>query len=403
MLTGKRVLLGVTGGIAAYKTAFLVRLLVKEGCEVKVVMTQSATEFVTPLTLATLSKNPVSFDFIDSGDGSLSWNNHVELGKWADLMLIAPATTNTLSKMANGLCDNLLLATYLSCTAPTFVAPAMDLDMYAHVTTKESLSKLESQGVHIIPVGSGFLASGLEGEGRMSEPEEIVSAIKRQVRSLQKLANKRVLISAGPTRESIDPVRFLSNRSTGTMGYELAREAYLQGADVTLVSGPVHPIELPDAIHRIEIESAREMSEVLHDQFPNCDLFISTAAVADFTPMEHSSEKIKKSLFQSEDWNLRLVATQDILASLSSAKKDQIVVGFALESSNAISNAMSKLKSKNLDAIALNTLEDPGAGFGTKTNQIRLLFADGSDVLLPLNTKREIARLMWSELIDRLC
>ena len=403
MLTGKRVLLGVTGGIAAYKTAFLVRLLVKEGCEVKVVMTQSATEFVTPLTLATLSKNPVSFDFIDSGDGSLSWNNHVELGKWADLMLIAQATTNTLSKMANGLCDNLLLATYLSCTAPTFVAPAMDLDMYAHVTTKESLSKLESQGVHIIPVGSGFLASGLEGEGRMSEPEEIVSAIKRQVRSLQKLANKRVLISAGPTRESIDPVRFLSNRSTGTMGYELAREAYLQGADVTLVSGPVHPIELPDAIHRIEIESASEMSEVLHDQFPNCDLFISTAAVADFTPMEHSSEKIKKSLFQSEDWNLRLVATQDILASLSSAKKDQIVVGFALESSNAISNAMSKLKSKNLDAIALNTLEDPGAGFGTKTNQIRLLFADGSDVLLPLNTKREIARLMWSELIDRLC
>ncbi|MDA0677700.1 MAG: bifunctional phosphopantothenoylcysteine decarboxylase/phosphopantothenate--cysteine ligase CoaBC [Bacteroidetes bacterium] len=403
MLTGKRVLLGVTGGIAAYKTAFLVRLLVKEGCEVKVVMTQSATEFVTPLTLATLSKNPVSFDFIDSGDGSLSWNNHVELGKWADLMLIAPATTNTLSKMANGLCDNLLLATYLSCTAPTFVAPAMDLDMYAHVTTKESLSKLESQGVHIIPVGSGFLASGLEGEGRMSEPEEIVSAIKRQVRSLQKLANKRVLISAGPTRESIDPVRFLSNRSTGTMGYELAREAYLQGADVTLVSGPVHPIELPDAIHRIEIESAIEMFEVLHDQFPNCDLFISTAAVADFTPMEHSSEKIKKSLFQSEDWNLRLVATQDILASLSSAKKDQIVVGFALESSNAISNAMSKLKSKNLDAIALNTLEDPGAGFGTKTNQIRLLFADGSDVLLPLNTKREIARLIWSELICRLC
>ncbi|MDA1148517.1 MAG: bifunctional phosphopantothenoylcysteine decarboxylase/phosphopantothenate--cysteine ligase CoaBC [Bacteroidetes bacterium] len=403
MLTGKRVLLGVTGGIAAYKTTFLVRLLVKEGCEVKVVMTQSATEFVTPLTLATLSKNPVSFDFVDSSDGSLSWNNHVELGKWADLMLIAPATTNTLSKMANGLCDNLLLATYLSCTAPTFVAPAMDLDMYAHVTTKESLSKLESQGVHIIPVGSGFLASGLKGEGRMSEPEEIVSAIKRQVRSLQKLANKRVLISAGPTRESIDPVRFLSNRSTGTMGYELAREAYLQGADVTLVSGPVHPIELPDAIHRIEIESAREMSEVLHDQFPNCDLFISTAAVADFTPMEHSSEKIKKSLFQSEDWNLRLVATQDILASLSSAKKDQIVVGFALESSNAISNAMSKLKPKNLDAIALNTLEDPGAGFGTKTNQIRLLFADGSDVLLPLNTKREIARLMWSELIDRLC
>ena len=403
MLSGKRVLLGVTGGIAAYKTAFLVRLLVKEGCEVKVVMTQSATEFVTPLTLATLSKNPVSFDFIDSGDGSLSWNNHVELGKWADLMLIAPATANTLSKMANGLCDNLLLATYLSCTAPTFVAPAMDLDMYAHVTTRESLSKLESQVVHIIPVGSGFLASGLEGEGRMSEPEEIVSAIKRQVRSLQKLANKRVLISAGPTRESIDPVRFLSNRSTGTMGYELAREAYLQGADVTLVSGPVHPVELPDAIHRIEIESAKEMSEVLHDQFPNCDLFISTAAVADFTPLEYSSEKIKKSLFQAEDWNLRLVATQDILASLSSAKKDQIVIGFALESSNAISNAMSKLKSKNLDAIALNTLEDPGAGFGTKTNQIRLLFADGSDVLLPLNTKREIARLIWSELIDRLC
>lgn len=403
MLSGKRVLLGVTGGIAAYKTAFLVRLLVKEGCEVKVVMTQSATEFVTPLTLATLSKNPVSFDFIDSSDGSLSWNNHVELGKWADLMLIAPATANTLSKMANGLCDNLLLATYLSCTAPTFVAPAMDLDMYAHATTRESLSKLESQGVHIIPVGSGFLASGLEGEGRMSEPEEIVSALKRQVGSLQKLAKKRVLISAGPTRESIDPVRFLSNRSTGTMGYELAREAYLQGAEVTLVSGPVHPIELPDAIHRIEIESAKEMSEVLHDQFPNCDLFISTAAVADFTPMEHSSEKIKKSLFQSEDWNLRLVATQDILASLSSTKKDQIVVGFALESSNAISNAMSKLKSKNLDAIALNTLEDPGAGFGTKTNQIRLLFADGSDVLLPLNAKREIARLMWSELIDRLC
>lgn len=403
MLLGKRVLLGVTGGIAAYKTAFLVRLLVKEGCEVKVVMTQSAAEFVTPLTLATLSKNPVSFDFINSTDGSLSWNNHVELGKWADLLLVAPATANTLSKMANGLCDNLLLATYLSCTAPIFVAPAMDLDMYGHKTTKASLVKLESQGVHIIPVGSGFLASGLEGEGRMSEPEDIVTAISSYFRSVQRLANKKVLISAGPTREAIDPVRFLSNRSTGTMGYELAREAYLQGADVTLVSGPVYPIELPEAINRIEIESAKEMSEVLHEQFPNCDLFISAAAVADFTPIFNSPEKIKKSTFQSEDWNLRLVATQDILASLSSLRTNQTIIGFALESSNAVSNAIAKLKAKNLNAIALNTLEDPGAGFGTKTNQIRLLFADGSEVLLPLNSKREIARLMWSELIHRLC
>jgi phosphopantothenoylcysteine decarboxylase/phosphopantothenate--cysteine ligase len=385
MLSGKRILLGVCGGIAAYKTANLVRLFIKAGAEVKVVMTPASKDFVTPLTLATLSKNPVHFDFINELNGELSWNNHVELGKWADLMIVAPATASTLSKMAQGTCDNLLLATYLSCPSPVYVAPAMDLDMYAHPTTAATLKTLQKHEVHVIPVNSGFLASGLEGEGRMAEPEEIKSFIENKIRESLPLKGKKILVTAGPTRESIDPVRFLSNRSTGTMGYQIALKAFELGAEVILISGPVRPIKLPSSIQRIEVESAFEMSSEVRKHFSSSDCFVSTAAVADFTPSAVAEHKIKKG--------------ENILASVGKLKsEDQILIGFALESDDGVESAQSKLKRKNLDAIALNSLEVKGAGFGNSTNELTLFFKDAQQVKLPLADKSIIASQFWKAL-----
>lgn len=398
MFSGKRILLGVCGGIAAYKTANLVRLFIKAGAEVKVVMTPASKDFVTPLTLATLSKNPVHFDFINEDNGELSWNNHVDLGKWADLMVVAPATASTLSKMAQGTCDNLLLATYLSCPSPVYVAPAMDLDMYAHPTTAATLKTLQEHKVHVIPVNSGFLASGLEGEGRMAEPEEIVAFIENKIRESLPLKGRKILVTAGPTRESIDPVRFLSNRSTGTMGYQIALKAFELGAEVVLISGPVCPIKLPSPIQRIEVESAFEMSSEVRKYFSSSDCFVSTAAVADFTPLVVAEHKIKKG---ENSLNIELKKTEDILASAGKLKSEgQILIGFALESDNGIESAKSKLERKNLDAIALNSLEVKGAGFGNSTNQLTLFFKDSKQVKLPLADKSIIAAQFWEALID---
>ena len=398
MLSGKRILLGVCGGIAAYKMANLVRLFIKAGAEVKVVMTPASKDFVTPLTLTTLSKNPVHFDFIKEDNGELSWNNHVELGKWADLMVVAPATASTLSKMAQGTCDNLLLATYLSCPSPVYVAPAMDLDMYAHSTTAATLKTLMEHKVHVIPVNSGFLASGLEGEGRMAEPEEIVVFIEKTIRESLPLKGKKILVTAGPTRESIDPVRFLSNRSTGTMGYQIALKAFELGAEVVLISGPVCPLKLPSSIQRIEVECAFEMSSEVHKHFSSSDCFISTAAVADFTPSKVAEQKIKKG---ENSLNLQLKKTEDILATVGKLKSEnQVLIGFALESDNGVESAISKLERKNLDAIALNSLEVKGAGFGKSTNQLTLFLKDSRQVKLPLADKSIIASQFWEVLID---
>ena len=398
MFSGKRILLGVCGGIAAYKTASLVRLFKKLGAEVKVVMTPASKDFVTPLTLSTLSNNPVHFDFINEVKGALTWNNHVELGKWADLMVIAPATASTLSKMAQGTSDNLLLATYLSCPSPTYVAPAMDLDMYAHPTTSSTLESLKKNGVHIIPVNSGFLASGLEGEGRMAEPQDIITFIENTIRQTLPLNRKKILVSAGPTRESIDPIRFLSNRSTGTMGYQIALKAFELGAEVILVTGPVNPIDLPPGIVRVEVESASEMSAEVHKYFPSTDCFVSAAAVADFTPFEVAEHKIKKG---KESLSFDFKKTEDILASVSRLKlENQVLIGFALESDNGVESAKLKLLKKNLDAIALNSLEVKGAGFGTSTNQLTLFFKNSKEIIIPLADKSAVASEFWQAIID---
>lgn len=361
MLSGKNILLGISGGIAAYKTTFLVRLLIKAGAQVKVVMTQSASSFVSPLTLSTLSKNPVLMDFVNEEDGSLSWNNHVELGLWADLMLIAPATANTLSKMANGTCDNLLLATYLSAKCPVFVAPAMDLDMYKHPSTKASLEKLESFGNRIIPAESGELASGLQGEGRMAEPENIIQYIVSDLAKGLPLTGKKVLITAGPTHEAIDPVRFLGNKSTGTMGFELAKHAANLGAKVVLVSGPTHLNVDHTFIELVRVTSSQEMYDACHKHYADTDVAICAAAVADYRPATVATEKIKK---KEGEMSIQLERTPDILKSLGAAKKDQFLVGFALETENELENAKGKLQRKHLDGIVLNSLKDDGAGFG---------------------------------------
>ena len=366
MLRGKNILLGVSGGIAAYKTTFLVRLLIKAGAQVKVVMTQSASSFVSPLTLSTLSKNPVLMDFVNEEDGSLSWNNHVELGLWADIMLIAPATANTLSKMANGTCDNLLLATYLSAKCPVYFAPAMDLDMYKHPSTKNSLDKLQSFGNTMIPAESGELASGLHGKGRMAEPEDIISFIETDLSKGLPLTDKKVLITAGPTQEAIDPVRFLGNRSTGTMGFELAKKAANLGAKVILVSGPTHLNIDHKNIELIRVTSAQEMYEVCHEHYADMNVAICAAAVADYRPKTVASEKVKK---QEGGMKIELERTPDILMSLGEIKKNQFLVGFALETQNELENAKGKLKKKNLDGIVLNSLKDDGAGFGGSTNK----------------------------------
>lgn len=399
MLAGKNILLGITGGIAAYKTTFLVRLLIKAGANVKVVLTESASSFVSPLTLSTLSKNPVLSSFIAKTDDSISWNNHVELGLWADLMLIAPATANTLSKMANGTCDSLLLAVYLSAKCPVFFAPAMDLDMYKHPSTKASFEKLTSFGNIMIPATSGELASGLEGEGRMAEPEDIVALLNKHLSEGLPLSGKKVLITAGPTYEAIDPVRFIGNHSSGLMGYELAKVAANLGADVILVSGPSHLTISHSSVELISVDSAEEMYHAVHQHYPAMDIVICAAAVADYRPKSVAGQKIKK---QETELTLELVKNRDILKSLGERKGDQFLVGFALETENEEENAFGKLKNKNLDAIVLNSLNDSGAGFGKTTNKISFLDKNLKIKTFELKTKAEVALDIWNEIIGRI-
>lgn len=398
MWNGRHVLLGITGGIAAYKTTFLVRLLIKAGAEVKVVMTESAGSFVSALTLATLSKNPVLTEFTREEDQTVDWNNHVELGLWADLMVIAPATANTLSKMANGVCDNLLLATYLSAKCPVYIAPAMDLDMYKHPSTKASLEKLESFGNTIIPAESGELASGLDGEGRMAEPENIIAFIEKHLSTGLPLHKKKVLITAGPTYEAIDPVRFVGNHSSGLMGFELAKRAALLGAEVILVTGPSHLQAEQPGIKRVDVVSSEEMFNAVHEHFANVDIAIAAAAVADYRPENIAAQKMKK---KSEDMALKLVKTKDILKSMGEKKKKQFLIGFALETENEVENAKEKLVKKNLDAIVLNSLNDPGAGFGTPTNKITFIDKNSGLKTFDMKTKAEVARDIWNEILER--
>jgi phosphopantothenoylcysteine decarboxylase/phosphopantothenate--cysteine ligase len=370
VLSGKKILLGITAGIAAYKTASLVRLFIKSGAEVQVIMTPASKDFITPLTLSTLSKHPVHSTFYDKEEENELWNNHVDLGLWADYMLIAPATANTLSKMAHGTCDNLLLATYLSAKCPVFFAPAMDLDMYKHPSTKKSLETLQGFGNLIIPATSGELASGLVGEGRMAEPEDIVSFIEKDLLSKLPLRGKKVLITAGPTYEAIDPVRFIGNHSSGKMGFAIASAAANLGAEVYLISGPSHQQIQHSFVHRIDVQTADEMYTAAHRYFKEVDIAILSAAVADYTPSKVAAQKIKK---KDALLSIQLTPTKDILASLGALKKHQFLVGFALETDNELANAKGKLQRKNLDAIVLNSLQDKGAGFATDTNKITII------------------------------
>lgn len=389
MLSGKKILLGITGSIAAYKSAVLVRLLVKAGAAVKVLMTPAAKDFITPLTLSTLSKNLVYSEFTgDSASGT--WNNHVELGLWADAMLVAPASANTISKMANGNCDNFLIAVYLSAKCPVFIAPAMDLDMYKHKSTRNNLKKLESFGNTLINPAIGELASGLFGEGRMEEPEILVKFLEKYFGKDLPLKDKTVLITAGPTYEQIDPVRFIGNYSSGKMGFALAEEAAMQGASVKLITGPVSLETSNKSIERINVSSAEEMFEVTAKIFPSSDIAIMSAAVADFTPVKKKKEKIKK---QDGIKTIELAPTKDILSRLGKIKnKNQMLVGFALETDNELENAKSKLKNKNLDFIVLNSLKDKGAGFGHSTNKITIIDKRNKITKFELKSKEEVAK-----------
>lgn len=367
-LDGKRVLLGVTGSIAAYKSAFIVREFIKAGAEVQVILTPSARDFVTPLTLGTLSKRPV-LDTLVKDDTQGVWNNHVELGLWADLFLIAPASANTLAKMAHGEADNLLLTTYLSARCPVYFAPAMDVDMHAHEANQANIDTLTKRGNILIPAESGELASGLEGQGRLAEPDHIISFIEADLLSKSPLHGKTVLITAGPTYEPIDPVRFIGNRSSGKMGYAIARKAQALGATVQLISGPVH-IDAPRGVELVRLETAAEMYAETTARFSACDVAILSAAVADYRPAHPAEEKIKK---KESSMTLHLEKTMDILSSLGKAKTHQFLVGFALETQNEIANAKGKLEAKNCDMIVLNSLRDSGAGFGHDTNQVTLI------------------------------
>ena len=396
ILKEKKILLGITAGIAAYKTASLVRLFIKLGAEVKVIMTPASKNFITPLTLSTLSKNPVHSTFYSKEDENELWNNHVDLGLWADYMLIAPATANTLSKMANGTCDNLLLATYLSSKCPVYFAPAMDLDMYKHPSSIESLNKLQSFDNILIPATSGELASGLIGEGRMAEPEDIVSFIEKDISSKLPLKGKKVLVTAGPTYEAIDPVRFIGNHSSGKMGFAIASAAANLGAEVFLISGPSNQQIKHSLVHRVDVVSAEEMYDASHMYFKDVDIAILSAAVADYKPKKSVSQKIKKTDTTLE---LSLSPTKDILASLGAIKKQQYLVGFALETNNELENAKGKLKRKNLDAIILNSLQDKGAGFATDTNKITIIDKDFSLKTFELKSKAAVAVDIMNEIL----
>ncbi len=398
VLGGKNILLGVTAGIAAYKTASLVRLFIKAGANVKVVMTPASKDFVTPLTLSTLSQNPVYSTFFDkSDDEDEEWNSHVELGLWADYMVVAPATANTLSKMGNGTCDNLLLATYLSAKCKVFFAPTMDLDMYKHPTTQQSIKKLQGFGNTFIPPSTGFLASGLEGEGRMAEPEDIVSFIENEIVKGLPLYKKKVLITAGPTYEAIDPVRFIGNHSSGKMGFELAKTAASLGAEVYLIAGPSNEIVETSAIERINVVSAEDMYNVAHTYFKDVDIAILSAAVADYKPKIVFDQKLKKS---EDSLTIELVKTQDILASLGKEKSHQFLVGFALETNNEIENAKLKLNKKNLDLIVLNSLKDKGAGFKTTTNKVTLIDKFEKISEFSLKSKAKVAIDIFNEILN---
>ncbi len=397
MLRGKKVLLGVTGSIAAYKSAHIVREFIKAGAEVRVVMSPSAKDFVTPLTLSTLSKNPALTSFTKEDEGDV-WNNHVDLGLWADLFVIAPATANSLSKMAHGEADNLLIATYLSAKCPVYIAPAMDLDMYRHGSTADSLSKLESYGNKVIPAESGELASGLEGQGRMAEPENIRAFIENDLAKGLPLSGKRVVITAGPTHEPIDSVRYIGNRSTGKMGIALATSCLDRGVQVTLILGPtaIKPEEHP-MLEVIRVETAEDMHRAAEAHFENMDLAIASAAVSDFRPKDTSDKKIKK---ESGTPTIELTENPDILADWGQQKKGQVVVGFALETDNEDEHAKGKLERKNADVIVLNSLRDAGAGFGHDTNQVTIIDRNNKELKIGLKTKSEVAEEILDFLVN---
>ena len=396
-LSGKKILLGISGGIAAYKTPLLVRELIKLGAEIRVLMTPLAKDFVTPLTLSALSKNPVLSSFTNNELDNPVWNNHVELGLWADLYIIAPATSNTLSSMAQGRCNNLLLATYLSAKCPVFIAPAMDLDMYTHPSNQKNINLLASYGNQILPVGEGDLASGLEGKGRMMEPHQIAENIISYFNPSLPLKNKKVLITAGPTYEAIDPVRFIGNHSSGKMGFSLAKEAAELGAIVTLITGPTAQIISHPNILIVNVVSTQEMFVAVKKYYLNTDIAIAAAAVADFKPEKQVLQKIKK---KTNLLTLNLVPTQDILAYMGSKKKKQYLLGFALETNNALENAKEKLYNKNLDGIVLNSLQDPGAGFSVSTNKITYIHANQSINKFPLQSKSDCAKVIFKQILS---
>ena len=392
-LQGKHIVLGISGSIAAYKSATLTRLLIKKGAEVQIVITPAGKEFITPVTLSALSGKPVVSEFFASGDGT--WHSHVDLGLWADLMIVAPATASTLGKMAHGIADNMLITTYLSMKAPVFVAPAMDLDMFRHITTQRSLETLQRDGVHIIEPGEGELASHLEGKGRMEEPEQIVAILEQYFAERNDLTNKKIMITAGPTYERIDPVRFIGNFSSGKMGFALAEECAARGAEILLITGPTalslsHPL-----IRRIDVESAREMHAAAIHYFPEMDAAILSAAVADYRPQETAERKIKRT--EGEERTLTLTPNPDIAAALGRVKrKDQLLIGFALETDNEEPNAIRKMERKHFDLIVLNSLRDEGAGFGHDTNKVTIFAHNGAKRSFELQTKREAAK----EIID---
>ncbi len=387
MLKGKKILIGITAGIAAYKIPFLIRLLIKEGAEVKVVMTAEACNFVTPLTLSALSQNPVSIEPFSPADGS--WHSHIELGSWADAFVIAPLTANTMAKMATGITDNLLLATYLAARCPVFYAPSMDVDMYHHKTTQLNISALQSHGNILIAPHAGELASGLTGMGRLEEPQKIVEILQNYFSKQLSLSGKYILISSGPTIEPIDPVRYISNYSSGRMGNALALEAASRGAYVTFVSGPVNEYPSHPSIKIVKVNSAAEMYASCTELFAKADVCIMAAAVADYTPQNPEAEKIKK---KEDSFHINLVKTKDILSELGKTKNNkQLLIGFALETNNEINNAIAKLHTKNLDFIVLNSLKDEGSGFGFVTNKISIIGKDQKINNFELKTKTEVA------------
>lgn len=388
MLKGKHIILGITGSIAAYKAAYIIRAFVKKGAEVQVVITPAGKEFITPITLSALSSNPVISEFFSNRDGS--WHSHVDLGLWADAMLIAPATASTIGKMANGIADNMLVTTYLSCKAPVFIAPAMDLDMFAHPSTQQNLDRLRSFGNHIIEPAEGELASHLVGKGRMEEPDKIIAVLEEFFASRTVLEKKKIVITAGPTYEKIDPVRFIGNYSSGKMGFALAEACAQQGAEVTLIAGPVSLTTTHPNIQRIDVESAEEMYQAAMTAFPEADAGILCAAVADYRPEIQADEKIKRE--SKGEMMLHLVPNKDIAASLGAIKQEgQVLVGFALETNNEATNAESKLKRKNLDFIVLNSLRDAGAGFRCDTNKISIIDRQGETTGYPLKSKQGVA------------